>query len=365
MIKEVLFISVVLVAFSSSHAQAVVLEIGDVIVGDLVDGDSVIYHVDPTTGNRTVISSSSVGSGTNLGEVNSIALEKGGSILVVDRGSGAIPNGIIRIDPVTGNRTTLSSASMGTGQAFSSPVGIAVDSSGNIFVSDLRANTTSAVVQIDPTSGSRTVFSGGATGGGDTFERPGAIAFDASGNMYVTDDRAAAGGDRIVRVDATNGDRTNISSGTPSVGSGSSFTSLEGGLAALGGTLYTSDLGVNSIVSVAIADGDRSTLAFGAPNPFSLPYQIALNADNNLVVANANLDQVLLVNTGTGARTILSAGPGDGSVGSGPGFTRPFGIAVVQTLVTGGGAPEPASILLLVTGVFWIAARRPRRGRRS
>ena len=104
MIKEVLFsFAVLATAFWSSQVQAVVLQPGDIVVGDrdrFITGTSTIYRVDPTNGNREVISSSSVGTGADLIVANSLAIEQDGRILVVDSDQ----NSVVRIDPVTGNR---------------------------------------------------------------------------------------------------------------------------------------------------------------------------------------------------------------------------------------------------------------------
>ena len=95
----------------------------------------------------------------------------------------------------------------------SSPQGIDLDASGNILVADSGAD---AVFQIDSTTGDRTIVSSLSVGNGPPVFFPHFLAFGGSDNIYTTNNGTA-----IYRVDPTTGDRTILSSST--VGSGPSF----------------------------------------------------------------------------------------------------------------------------------------------
>ncbi len=71
---------------------------------------------------------------------------------------------IIKINPTTGDRTTVSSsaASVGTGPSFVSPSGIAIGSDGKLIVTDTGGTNGTAgsdsVFIVDPTTGNRTII---------------------------------------------------------------------------------------------------------------------------------------------------------------------------------------------------------------
>lgn len=125
--------------------------------------------------------------------VSGIALDSSGNVYVADTGNNAIR----KITP-TGVVTTLAGGGAagyldgtGTGASFNSPAGIAVDSSGNIFVVD----TYNQVIREITPSGVVSTFAGtaGVTGSADgtgtaaQFAWPQGLAIDGSNNLYVAD----------------------------------------------------------------------------------------------------------------------------------------------------------------------------------
>ena len=77
-------------------------------------------------------------------------MEADGALVVTDRELRAV----VRVDPVSGNRTIVSDATTGTGPPFVSPTGIAVEADGALVVTD-----SVLVVRVDPTTGDRTIVS--------------------------------------------------------------------------------------------------------------------------------------------------------------------------------------------------------------
>ena len=133
------------------------------------------------------------GSNTGLNDPQGIALDSSGNIYVVDLGAASV-----LVYPALGGSTGLLNESptatiSGTNTGLSLPIGIAVDSSANIYVADLRA----ASVFVYPPLGSNTgllnqaptaTISGSNTG----LAFPIGIALDSRANIYVTDLHAAS-----------------------------------------------------------------------------------------------------------------------------------------------------------------------------
>jgi len=169
---------------------------GDVLVTDSGSGDtSRVVRVSTSTGNRSVVSgceasvqfpvscrSAQQGSGPTLGDVFSLVVVgaqaalnlapalKAGDLLVSGTVSSCPTLGnqsLIRIDPVTGNRTVLSGLDgtctlVGTGDPFVSIGGLALAGDGTLWVADGDdlAGVTGRVLRVDLTTGVRTVVSG-------------------------------------------------------------------------------------------------------------------------------------------------------------------------------------------------------------
>ena len=103
--------------------------------------------------------SESIGSGPGFVTPVGIAVEADSSLVVVDLGLEAV----VRVDPSSGDRTIISDASIGSGPGFVTPFDIAVEADGSLVVVDSGLE---AVVRVDPVSGDRTIISDASTGSG-------------------------------------------------------------------------------------------------------------------------------------------------------------------------------------------------------
>ena len=155
-----------------------------------------------------------------------------------------------------------------TGLGLGNPVGVAVDSSGNVYFVDVGY---SRVFEISP-SGTilRQIGTGTSGFGGDGgpaneayLNSPTAVTVDLVGNVYIAD----AGNRRVRRVDAGtgtittiagNGTYTSSGDGGPAINAG--FGSLGGGIATdSAGNIYLGDIG--RIRKVTLSTGIISTIA--------------------------------------------------------------------------------------------------------
>ena len=256
-----------------------------------------------------------------------IAVQDDGSLVVVDAGLKAV----VRVDPTTGNRMIISkridTGMVGSGPAFMNPNGIAVQDDGSLVVVDAGLK---AVVRVDK-YGDRMIISKridtgnemgmGMVGGGPAFVRPSGIAVEDDGSLVVVDSGLAA----VVRVNKY-GDRMIISNNVDDMGSWPAFMNPNGIAVQDDGSLVVVDAGLKAVVRVDPTTGNRMIISndsTGMGPDFVFPSGIAVEDDGSLVVVDTVLDAVVRVNK-YGDRKIISKD----STGMGPDFVLPRGIAV-------------------------------------
>ena len=264
---------------------------------------------------------SGVTDGTNqdalFNQPTGIAIDRLGNLFVVDSQNYTIRE----ITPVGTNWvvTTIAGAAGGFGFAdgtneaaqFESPYGVAVDASGNLYVTDSGNYAIRQLTPVGTNWVARTIIGGGYGNADGTnlnaqFAQPSGIALDGAGSLYVTDTSnhtirkaAPAGTNWIVTTIA----------GTPSLNGGSAdgtngraqFHFPYGIAVDAGGNLYVADSQNNTIRKVApvgtnwvtttlagVADGSSggSSDGTGAGALFSYPYGVAVDAAGNLFVGD-------------------------------------------------------------------------------
>ncbi len=102
---------------------------------------------------------------------------------------------MIKVDPATGVRTTISSNVSAAGPAFKGPEGITVAPDGSILVGDYDAFAGSGggVIRVDPATGIRTAVSeNAAPAGGPSFSDPSGLDLDSAGRIVVADPTLSA-----------------------------------------------------------------------------------------------------------------------------------------------------------------------------
>jgi hypothetical protein len=185
-----------------------------------------LVRIDPATGQRTVVSDFSNPAQGPVGYTPfGVAVESKSVFLVTDRGQGGGGNGAALWRVNDGMRTKLSDFNNSAqGPLGSSPEGVALDPSGQIYVADAEggsqcnlpnaADFCGALFRVDGTTGQRTVVSDfGNSLQGPTGEDPVGLAVDPTdGTILVIDEFAGVCGcGELFRVDPATHTRTLLS----------------------------------------------------------------------------------------------------------------------------------------------------------
>ncbi|MDR3774192.1 MAG: FG-GAP-like repeat-containing protein [Terracidiphilus sp.] len=256
--------------------------------------------------------------GAELYYPSAVALDSAGNLYIADSnnnvirkvaaGTGAITtfagNGHFGYPPNNGDGGPATSASLNY------PAGLAFDSSGNLYIADTYADD---VRMVAASSGIITTVAGGASGtetssnNGDgglatsaLLNGPGALAFDAAGDLFIADSNAGrvrmvAAKTGIITTVAGDGDSGNSGDGGPATAA----EVLPEGLAVdAAGNLYLSN-SLNSVRKVAAATGVITTVAGNGFLAYSGdgesatvasiagPWGIAFDAAGDLYIADA------------------------------------------------------------------------------
>ncbi len=227
----------------------------------------------------------------------------------------------------------------GSAAQFSNPGNLAVDASGNLYVSEVtnhRIRKITPAGQVSTLAGSVFGFAEGS-GTAAKFDGPGGMAIDQSGNVYVAD----PGNNRIRRVTPLGLVSTfagNATKGSVNgTGTAAQFAVPSGVAIDASGNLYVTDF-ENHLIRKITPAGLVSTLAgstqgtadgTGTGAQFSQPYGIAINMDGDLIVSDYGSHRLRKV-TPTGVVTTIagsSQGFSDG-VGSAAKFNQVGGLTI-------------------------------------
>ena len=296
--------------------------------GSLVAAPSAGASSPPAPGTLAVVMSG--GQSSVHGNPIGIAFDGAGNLYVVENSN----NEVVRIAS-DGTRTVIA----GTGQAgaptpgpatssnLNNPFGVAVDASGDIFISDSSNNVIEKVTPdgtlsiVAGTGQLGTPVPGPATS--SNLFTPQGIAVDTSGNLYIADHYnqviEKVTPDGTLSIVAGTGQR-----GTPVPGpaTSSNLHDPEGLAVDAAGNLFIADSG-NQMIEKVTPDGTLSIIAgsgdFDAPTPgpatssgFKYPFGVAPDSSGNVYIADFINDVVEKV-TPDGTMTVVA---GTGRVGA-------------------------------------------------
>ena len=232
---------------------------GNILIADA--SARAIIRVDPVSAAQSIVSAD-----PDFVPV-AIAVEANGQIVVAALDLSGVAT-LVRVDPVSGVRTTLTPTA-----PYADPFGIAVDRDGSLVVAYRVGgfNIPGAIVRVDAQTGMQTPITIGGL-----LEAPGGLAIEADGRIVVADP-AAAGGGAVIRIDPVTGGQSVVSSGgffdapigvavVPAAAGGAPTVS-----AVAGGTCGATDRDGTIALHLTGESPDTLTLSVVSSNPTLVP----------------------------------------------------------------------------------------------
>jgi streptogramin lyase len=247
-----------------------------------------------------------------------VAVNSAGNVYVADAGNNVIrmitPDGTV--STFAGSGASGLANGMADTSSFNSPLGVAVDGSGNVYVADYGNDL---IRKITPAGTVSTLAGSGATGADDgnpadaTFDLPEGVAVDAADNVYVADN----GNNLIRKITPAGVVSTLAGSGmagsSNGTGTAASFNSPFGIAVDAAGNVYVADSGNNlirkitpsGVVSTFAGNGSKGAVnATGTAASFNTPSGLAIDSKGNLYVADENNNLIRKITTAGVVSTI-------------------------------------------------------------
>ncbi len=277
------------------------------------------------------------GSNTGLASPFGIAVDSSGKIYVADSAAGVL------VYPALGSSTGLlneapTATISGTMTGLLGPSGIALDSSGKIYVADYYVASVFVYSALGSSTGllneaPLATISGGTTG----LIGPYGIALDSSGSIYVADDGDATNSyTPSVFVYPPLGSNTGLLDESPTTAISGSITRLiypQGIAVDSSGNIYVADDGAASVfVYSAGSTGAAAPLATisGSNTGLLGPFGIALDSSRKIYVVDYDADSVFVYSALDGSTGLLNEAPSSATISTTmtTGLSHPWGIGL-------------------------------------
>ncbi len=328
----------------SSTAQGMVLDgAGNAYIADTANNRILLYTaasgtttVFAGTGSAGYTGDNGAASAASLSAPKAVALDTDGNLYIADSGNNVIRtvNAAGNISTYGGGATTVCAQSIdplgdgcpATQATFSHPSGLTADKNGVLYISDSGNNvirqidvwgdvTTLAGGASSACASATDTFGDGCSGGQAIFKSPAGLAYDNAGSAILVADSA----DNVVR-------RISLPNTFSIAGSGAS--ALAANILVNGVTLVAG----NGQAGSSVDAGGSAILS-----QLNFPSAVAVDAAENVYIADTQNDAVRLVNASTGQISTVVGINSSAGAGTLPGaatdaqLTNPQGVAVSTT----------------------------------
>jgi sugar lactone lactonase YvrE len=265
----------------SSPSGIVVDSAGDTFIADTVSGSGRIVEVN-ALGTASVLPIS--GLSPALGPLSGLAIDVAGNLYIADTSN-------TRVVKVTSSGA---GSVIGTGSVtLTAPHGVAVDQSGDLFISDGTGGS-SRIVEVT-SGGTAAALAISVSSGSASLNTPEGLAVDVSGDLYIAD----SANNRIVTVAAGSTTGAVLSIGDMELSNPS------GVAVDRTGNVFIADTSNNRIVEVDTA-GDSNELSFFQDTTFTGPLGVAIDVFGGVYVADTGDSRAVLVDPPFGVDDLSS-----------------------------------------------------------
>ena len=285
------------------------------------------------TGTQGCTGNGGLATSAELNDATGVKVDSSGNVYIADQTCATVrkitaSTGDIAIIAGNGTNGYSGDGSAATSAELNDPTDVAIDSSGNIYIADYNNNRIRKV----NTSGVISTYAGTGTWGysGDSGQatsaelaNPSGVALDSSGNLYIADFEnkrirkvTTAGVITTVAGNGTGGNTGNGAAATSAEINGAEFIAVDGA-----GDFWFSDQYDDIVRKVTASTGYISLVAGTADSPgysgdngaatsaqLDVPMGVAIDASGNLYIADQSNYRVRMVNTSGTISTIVGTG---------------------------------------------------------
>jgi DNA-binding beta-propeller fold protein YncE len=302
--------------------------------------DEQLIGVDVATGEATILSDATTGSGPMIGSLVGMALDAAaGRALVLN----PLTDTLLAIDLDTGARTVIADAATGSGKPLLGVTAVALDDQANRALVTTWSWPDAALVAVDLSTGDRTVISGLGTGAGVELSAPVDVVLDAANQRALLTD---FDGGKTIAVDLGTGDRALFSDEATTSGPLLEFPT---GMAvdATRGRVLIFDGPRHSLFGVDLQTEARTVLlgeAIGSGYELRYPNELVLDPEARRVLVYDDASEaaaLVAIDPETSARSVISSD----TVGEGPLPEDVWALALDSSGPDGPGQPGRQRVL--------------------
>jgi streptogramin lyase len=302
--------------------------------GIAVDGAGNLFLTDPsdyiirkvaTNGIITTVAGDGIddyfgdgGPATNaaIGYPLSMAVDKAGNIYISDTDYAHVrkvsTNGIITTVAGNGSYGSAGDGGAATAAELGDPRGLAVDSAGNLFISDnyenrIRKVDTNGIISTVAGNGDANFYGDGSAATNAALNGPTGVAVDSAGNLFIADNlnnrirKVAANG--IITTIAGNGTSGFLGDGGPATNAALKLTEFCGVAVDPAGNLFVADVdnncirrispnGLISTVSGNVTNGFAGDGASAADAALAGPRSVAVDSHGRVFIADSSNNRI-------------------------------------------------------------------------